>query len=453
MSVPVIETDDKKDHQAEQANGEVMNYSRFMNAISLARQASPIRLITALLIKSKPSVISLAGGNPNPSLFPFQQAEFKLRDGTVLQLSEQQMNVALQYGPTEGMADLVNFLKKLQKTLHNPPTMNVMPKEGGLDICVTLGSADAICKSFEMLITPGDSILIEEPTYAGTLAAIRPLGGNILTVETDHQGMIPSALRAVLSKFQRHKVRPAGSTTPKLLYTIPNGCNPTGGSLTLERKKEIYEIAREYDLLILEDDPYYFLQFSKPRVPTYLSLDVDGRVLRFDSFSKIMSSGLRVGFLSGPQAFVQRVIYHQMVSAVHTPGLSQMMMSELFKRWDIEGLEEHTDRVVEFYRKQKDVMIKSAEKWLTGLAEWSEPKAGMFLWMKLLGITDSKKLIEERALEKEVLFVPGYAFMLNPDEPTPYVRASFSLASPEKIDIGIQRLAELLKEERNKNKQ
>jgi kynurenine/2-aminoadipate aminotransferase len=276
---------------------------------------------------------------------------------------------------------------------------------------------------------------------------IRPLGGKLLSVPTDHHGMIPSALRSVLAAYKPESRRSENSLAPKFLYTIPNGCNPTGASLTAERKREIYQIAREYDLLILEDDPYYFLQFNKPRVASYLSMDTDGRVLRFDSFSKILSSGLRIGFATGPPALIERLVYHIMVSSVHAASLSQVMICDLLKRWDIEGLERHTDTVVEFYRKQKDVMIAAATKWLTGLAEWSEPQAGMFLWLKLLGINDTRRLIQEKAFRKEILLVPGCVFMLDEDKPTPYVRASFSLASPEQIDTGFQRLADLIKDE------
>lgn len=424
-----------------------MNYARFLNAVSLARQPSPIRLLTALVMRSGPSMISLAGGMPNPDMFPFQEAEFKLRDGTVLRLSEDRMKVALQYGATNGVSDLVKFLRNMQKTLHNPPNLDWKPEAGGIDICVTPGSQDGLLKSFEMLISPGDQVIVDSPTYSGAIAALRPLDCKLLGVETDEHGMIPSSLQAILSKCEAAENGKKGSNMPKFLYTIPNGVNPTGASLTLERKHEIYKIAKKYDLLILEDDPYYFLQFNETRIPSFLSMDEDGRVLRFDSFSKIISSGLRVGFVTGPAPLVERVVMHLMVSTMHSSSISQVMMSDLLNRWGLDGFEAHVQNVAEFYRKQKDLMIAAANKWIKDLAEWNEPQAGMFLWIKLKGIKDTKTLIEVKAQKKEVLLVPGYTFLPDPNEPSPYVRASFSLASAEQMDKAFQRLADLIREE------
>lgn len=419
-----------------------MNYERFLNEVSLARQPSPIRVLTAILAKSGPSMISLAGGLPNPDLFPFQEAEFKLRDGTVLQLNEDKMKVALQYGSTNGLSDLLSFLVKLQRYLHNPPNFHWKRENGGIDICVTSGSQDGLVKSFEMLISPGDNVIVESPTYASALSGLRPLGCKLLGVESDGNGMIPSSLQAVLTQCEVAK-----ETLPKFIYVIPNGVNPTGASLTLERRREIYKIARKYDLLILEDDPYYFLQFIEPRVPSFLSMDEDGRVLRFDSFSKVLSSGLRLGFVTGPAPLVDRLVMHIMVCSMHPAVLSQMMVSEILKKWDIEGFEAHVKRVAEFYRSQKDLMISAAQKWLKDFAEWNEPQGGMFLWLKLKGINDSKQLIEEKAQKKKVLLVPGCNFMPDQSKPCSFVRASFSIATKQQMDTAFQRLAELMKEE------
>lgn len=419
-----------------------MNYTRFLNAVSLARQPSPIRVLTAIVAQSGPSMISLAGGMPNPNLFPFQEAEFKLRDGTVLRLNEEKMRVALQYGATNGFSDLLGFLKKLQKSLHNPPNFTWKAEKGGIDICVTPGSQDGLLKSFEMLVSPGDNVIVDSPTYAAALTALRPLGCRLLAVETDQHGTIPSSLRSVLSQCETSR-----GSFPKFMYTIPNGVNPTGATLTLDRKQEIYSIARKYDLLILEDDPYYFLQFNSPRIPSFLSLDEDGRVLRFDSFSKILSSGLRVGFVTGPGPLVERIVMHLMVSSMHSSTIAQMMVSEILNKWDIEGFESHVKQVARFYCNQKDLMMSAAKKWLKGLAEWNEPQAGMFLWLKLKGISDTKQLIEEKAQKKEVLLVPGYTFMPDQSKPCSFVRASFSLASEQQMNTGFQRLAELIKDE------
>ncbi|XP_043369314.1 kynurenine/alpha-aminoadipate aminotransferase, mitochondrial-like isoform X4 [Dermochelys coriacea] len=353
-----------------------MNYSHFITAVSAARKASPIRLLTELMQKSPPSLISLAGGVPNPNTFPFKMATITTRDGTTVDIGEDLMKRALQYSPSAGIPELLSWLKDLQKSLHNPPTAKFSPDQGQMEICVTTGSQEGLSKVFEMLINPGDNILLDAPTYPGTLAAL----------------------------------------------------------------------ARQYNFLIIEDDPYYFLQFDKPWAPTFLSMDADGRVIRTDSFSKILSSGLRIGFLTGPKPLIDRVILHIQVSTMHTSTFTQLMIAQLLQQWGEKGFLEHVDRVVEFYKAQQDAMLVAADKWLKGLADWHTPAAGMFLWIKIKGVSDTQHLIMEKALQKEVLLVPGGAFNIDSSVPSSYVRASFSLCSPAQMDQAFQRLAELIKE-------
>ncbi|XP_047191882.1 kynurenine/alpha-aminoadipate aminotransferase, mitochondrial-like isoform X3 [Scophthalmus maximus] len=343
--------------------------------------------------------------------------------------------------------ELLTWMKNLQKDLHNPPTAAYTPEKGQMDMCVTTGSQEGLCKVFEMLVNPGDNVLLDAPTYSGTLAALQPLSCNLINVPSDQHGIIPTALKEVLSRWDPSEVHEPGSTAPRFLYTIPNGGNPTGASMTAQRKKDVYELARQYDMLIIEDDPYYFLQFDKqPWTPTFLSMDVDGRIIRTDSFSKILSSGLRIGFVTGPKPLVERVVLHIQASTMHTSTFTQLMVSQLLHSWGREGFLQHIDRLIEFYRKQRDAMITSADRWLKDVAEWHAPSAGMFLWIKLKGISDTQKLIMEKALEKEVLLVPGGVFMINSNEACAYIRAAFSLSSPEQMDEGFRRLSSLIKE-------
>ncbi|XP_036238831.1 kynurenine/alpha-aminoadipate aminotransferase, mitochondrial isoform X2 [Molothrus ater] len=363
-----------------------MNYSRFITTVSAARKASPIRLLTELMQKSPPSLISLAGGAPNPNVFPFKRATVDIGHGTPIEIGEDLMKRALQYSASAGIPELLSWLKDFQRNLHDPPTANYSPEQGQMEVCVTTGSQEGLCKVFEMLINPGDNILLDAPTYSGTLAALRPLGCNIINIPSDQHGIIPKALKEILSAWSPEDVKNCSNHLPKFLYTIPNGCNPTGNSLTTERKKEIYQLARKYDFLIIEDDPYYFLQFEK------------------------------------------------------------IMISQLLQQWGQKGFLEHIDRVVDFYRIQRDAMLTAADKWLKDLAEWYPPAAGMFLWIKIKGISDTQQLIMEKALKKEVLLVPGGAFNIDSSEPSSYVRASFSLPSPAQMDLAFKRLADLIKE-------
>uniref|UniRef100_H0UXR3 Kynurenine/alpha-aminoadipate aminotransferase, mitochondrial n=1 Tax=Cavia porcellus TaxID=10141 RepID=H0UXR3_CAVPO len=403
----------------------------------------PMFIIADVLNKAPKSLISLAPGFPNPDTFPFKSAVITLENGNTIQIRGETMKKALQYSSTYGIPELISWLKQFQIKLHNPPTLHYAPNQGQMDLCVTSGTQDGLCKAFEMIINPGDTVLLNEPVYPGTLQALLPLGCNIINVPSDEFGMIPDALKEILSKWKPEDSKDPTKNTPKFLYTIPNGNNPAGNSLTGDRKKEIYKLASKYDFLIIEDDPYYFLQFNKPWAPTFLSMDVDGRVIRADSFSKILSSGLRLGFVTGPKPLVERIVLHTQVSSIHASSF--IMVLQLLQQWGEEGFLAHVNRIIDFYRSQRDAILAAAEKWLSGLAEWHVPVAGMFLWIKIKGISDSRQLIED-ATKKEVLLVPGKAFYIDSSAPSPYFRACFSLVSAEEMDMAFQRLAQIIKE-------
>jgi kynurenine/2-aminoadipate aminotransferase len=277
------------------------------------------------------------------------------------------------------------------------------------DICVFNGSQEGISKAFEMFVTPGDNVLVESPTYSGTLAILKPMDCNLLPVETDNEGLIPSSLLLALQKCPP-------LSKPKVLYTVPVSSNPSGVTTSLERKKQIYDICRSNDLIIIEDDPYYYLQYSKERVGSYFSIDVDGRVLRFDSFSKILSSGMRVGFASGPKELINRLVLHSQASNLHPSGISQIIVLSILRKWGIQGFLDHVEFVSSFYKKRRDSFISFCDKYLLGMAKWNVPSGGMFLWFDLSpsGITNSKGLIKEKAVHEKVLMLPGEEF--SPDE-------------------------------------
>ncbi|XP_060237797.1 kynurenine/alpha-aminoadipate aminotransferase, mitochondrial isoform X2 [Meriones unguiculatus] len=345
-----------------------MNYSRFLTATSVARKPSAIRSTVEIMSKAPKTVISLAPGSPNPNMFPFKAAAFTVENGKTFRFEEETMKRALQYSPSYGIPELLSWLKQLQIKLHNPPTVNYPPNQGQMDLCITSGCQDGLSKAFEMLISPGDTILVNEPLYTGTLHAMKPLGGNIINVPSDEHGIIPEALKKILSRWNPEDSKDTTKKAPKFLYTVPNGNNPTGYSLTGDRKKEIYELARKYDFLIIEDDPYYFLQFNKPWAPTFLSMDVDGRVIRADTFSKVLSSGLRVGFMTGPKSLIERIVLHTQVSTLHPCTLSQLMISQLLYQWGEEGFLTHVDRTIDFYKNQRDMILAAADKWLSAQA-------------------------------------------------------------------------------------
>ncbi|KAF7789633.1 hypothetical protein EIP86_000579 [Pleurotus ostreatoroseus] len=225
---------------------------------------------------------------------------------------------------------------------------------------------------------------------------------------------------------------------------------------TVERRREVLALAREHNFMILEDDPYYFLYYGDaPRSPSYFSLELEqpevGRVLRFDSLSKVLSSGIRIGFLSGPEPLLQAIDMHTAVASLQTPSLTQTISYALLNSWGYDGFKTHTEAVSQFYRGKRDVFEAAMKRHLGGLAEWTTPEAGMFFWFKLLlvpdadGEGDSATLIREKAVEKGVLALPGTVFLPN-GRKTAYVRASFSLLTPEDVEEAVKRLRDVILE-------
>nr|XP_022329260.1 kynurenine/alpha-aminoadipate aminotransferase, mitochondrial-like isoform X3 [Crassostrea virginica] len=427
-----------------------MAYTRFLTERSLKRKKNYVRrmleiVVNASIVQENPSIITMAGGMPNPQTFPIQEVSLKLKNGKRIDLDEKTTRIALQYSGTKGLPPLVNMLTELQCRIHNPPTYKAEGHPGPLDLIVTSGSQDGLCKVFESMVNPDDKVLIEHPTYSGTLAIVKPLTSKAIPVESDIDGLNPASLRQALSPWSPSDATRPGSDIPKVLYLVPNGGNPTGAGLTLDRKKEIYKIAQDYNLIIMEDDPYFYLQFTKPYVPSFLSMDTDGRVVRFDSFSKLVSSGMRLGFVTGPKPLLERLELHMQCSVMHASGLSQMALYKVLEDWGIEGFLKHAETTAELYKTKRDQCLAIMEKHLKGLAEWTVPSGGMFVWVKL-HVEDSHKLITVRAREKGVLFVPGSVFMMDSSKPSPYIRASYSNCTEEQMDTAFQRLAEILQE-------
>lgn len=429
-----------------------MNYGRFLTDIAKARQPSPLRLFAKYLVNPSPTLINMSAGYPNPETFPFKSAEIHIKNGPAIDISSDMMKTALQYSNAQGLPKLLSWLKTLQSVVHCPPTSS-LPSENDshMEMLVTPGSQDAIVRAMECLLNPGDSILLEEPTYPGSLAFMIPQGYRSLKVQGDGDGILPESLLEVLSRWTPHKCRTTISKDiPRVLYLIPTAGNPTGTTISNDRRKQIYKIAQDYDLMIIEDDPYYYLNFEKHFPQSFLSLDVDGRVIRTDSFSKILSSGMRVGFVSGPKAIIQKILMHMQATVSHTSGISQLMMQEILDRWDIGGFMNHVNEIQQFYKERRDVTVKYADKWLKDLAEWNVPSGGMFLWMTVPGLTDTNKLVTEHLVEKELIVAPGNVFMSDRDAPCQNLRIAFSFATEDQINNGFQRLAEAIKSEISK---
>eukprot|EP01119_Soliformovum_irregulare_P018352 TRINITY_DN5602_c1_g2_i1.p1 TRINITY_DN5602_c1_g2~~TRINITY_DN5602_c1_g2_i1.p1 ORF type:complete len:432 (-),score=141.26 TRINITY_DN5602_c1_g2_i1:38-1333(-) len=426
----------------------IVDYTKFLSRRSARRQPSAVRELHPLL--ATPGMISLGAGSPNPTWFPIDGMTLNLKgkEGSNIKIPTDLLERGLQYSSSYGLPELIGWLKEHQEQEHH--ISKVYPSKADWNIVVTTGSQDGLAKSFDMLLNEGDYILTENPTYSGSIAALQAIGANLVGVKTDADGMDPNSLDSILSSWD-FKEKPL-----RVLYSIPTGQNPSGSTLSLDRKKKIMDICSKYDILILEDDPYYNLRLPKygqsddtiEPLPSFMSMDTDGRVLRFDSLSKVISSGLRVGWVTGPSFLIEKIQLDQQATVLHPSGLSQVVMYTILKELGRDGWDEQMKNVRMTYQKRRDFIVGCAEKYLTGLAEWSPPAAGMFLWLKLLGVEDTTDLIKKKAVAEKVLMIPGKSFLPSPDK-SPYVRASFSVATFEEMEVAIQRLATLLKKERH----
>ncbi|KAJ3818631.1 PLP-dependent transferase [Lentinula raphanica] len=463
-------------------------YNKFLSEKGKQQKPSPIRGLYPL--EKKPGVISLLAGKPEPSTFPFTSLSFTVKDPlqtdgseSTITIPQDQLSPGLQYSDTAGIPDLLKWITTLQEIAHGRKHgMNASGAgEEGWRVSMGSGSQDLISKSATALIDPGDCILVESPVYAGVIPIFKHMDCKQIEVPTDAQGIRSSSLKEILENW------PEGEKKPKLLYTVPYGCNPTGMTASLERRKEVLKLARQYDFIILEDDPYYYLYYGKATRPSsYFALEATepcgeesgepyaevGRVLRFDSLSKILSAGLRIGFATGPETILRVVDMLTANANLQVSSLTQLIAFRLLDSWGYDKFFVHTKNVSAFYWKKRDVFEKGLKKWLGGgipeegerdegrLAEWVSPEAGMFFWFKLLvdppstdssqngDEQDSRTLIETHAYANGVLALPGTVFLPNGSK-TPYVRASFSLLTEEQVVEAMKRLRKTVLEVRS----
>ncbi|EPQ31880.1 uncharacterized protein PFL1_00079 [Pseudozyma flocculosa PF-1] len=457
-----------------------VNPARFLSDAVALRPASAIRaLFPAEMI---PGMLSLLAGKPAPQTFPLANISLTLKpeaesgfDAATgqpqkLEIEGEELAEALQYGATSGPARLVNWLTDMQVRMHGRELVKPGDKLDGVAgrsawrVTSGVGSQDLLNKAFEALLNPGDVILSDSPVYTGILPALVMLRARVVPVTSDSQGMSGDALVETMKNWD---TAPAtkGLPRPKCLYTTPTGANPAGTTASDERKRQILAVAREYDFVILEDDPYYYINFeglgqdpvTRQRSRSYWSLEEEGRdvhgtgrVLRFESFSKILAAGLRLGFATGPVELLDAIDANTAVSNLQPSGVSSVVAYKILSFWGVDGFLRHADNVAAYYERKRDNFEAKAKAVLgaSGVASWVRPVAGMFLWIKLnLPPTsdregdegDSFALISDKAKAAGVLAVPGMAFL--PDgRQTCYVRTSFSVIREEDVEEAFVRL-------------
>ncbi|KAL4866675.1 hypothetical protein BDV12DRAFT_198897 [Aspergillus spectabilis] len=410
---------------------------------SRVQKWEPGAIRSLLPLESLPGMISLVAGKPNPETFPIAEIAITLKGDQIgknrIVLDGKILTQALQYGLPGGNMELIRWFESLQRRVHG------INEDGSWTCCIGNGSQELIHRVLQVFTDPGDPVLVETPAYPGVVGFLRAEGQELVPAHSDAHGLDPVRLERVLSEWPGH------SRHPKVLYTTPTGSNPTGQSCTESRKAEILRLAKRFNFVILEDDAYYFLNYAQEgRARSYLSLEKEvngdsGRVVRFDSLSKIVSSGMRLGILTAPVSVVQKVIRITENINLQPSSTTQFLALSVLRYWGLSGFLKHCVKAAELYRSRRDIFIAAAERHLQGRATWDVPTAGMFVWLELRlpPGNDSFKLLSEQGMENGILAIPGVAFMPG-REKTCQIRVSFSLVSEEHMDEACRRIARLV---------
>lgn len=380
-------------------------------------QASAIREIFKLIAKD--DIISFAAGIPAPELFPSKEWAKITND-----VLTNKPAPALVYGVTEGYAPLRELTKQRANKLgaYNSETD---------ELVMTTGAQQAIDLSAKVLLEVGDGVIIEKPSFIGSLNSFRSYGAKLYDVDIEEDGM---NLAQVEEHLKQH-------SNIKFIYTIPTFQNPSGTTMSIARRKALLELAEKYDVFILEDNPYGELRFKGEFVDTIKSMDKNGRVIYAGTYSKTLAPGLRVGFVSARKDIVDRIVVVKQVNDVHTPVLNQMMVYEYIKNYDYDA---HIANCSKEYGKKCDLMIEQMEKHFPSECKFTRPDGGIFIMCTMPEYVDTKIMLNE-AIEKKVAYVPGNTFMADIDAPSNIFRLNFSVTTPEAIVKGTEILGEVLK--------
>ena len=373
-------------------------------------QSSFIREI--LKITQRPEIISFAGGLPSPATFPVERMK-EAYDRVLTNTGK----VALQYGPTDGYAPLREWIA------------NSLSTEGGKivpeQILMTSGSQQALDLLGKVLIDEGSRVLVETPSYLGALQAFSVYRPEFKSVDTDDNGLVPSSIDAV-------------AEGARMLYALPNFQNPTGRSLSVERRVELVETCARHGLPLIEDDPYGSLSYKGAPMPKMVAMNPDG-VIYMGSFSKVLTPGIRLGYVCAPLPLVRRLELAKQAADLHTAQLTQMVVHDVVK----DGfLDEHIPTIRTLYGNQCQVMLDAMAEHFPSGVTWTKPEGGMFIWVTLPKHIDSMKLLDQ-SLAAKVAFVPGAPFYANEPE-TNTLRLSFVTVPPERIREGIAILGKLI---------
>jgi 2-aminoadipate transaminase len=396
-------------------------FERFYSASSQNMKRSAIREILKLTQKS--GMISFAGGLPSPDSFPVEDIK-KITD----EVLEEQGRTALQYGTTEG--DL-----KLRRQLaerHNKQGLSVTTD----NIVITTGSQQALDLLGKILINPGDYVICGLPSYLGALNAFVLYGAKLRGITLDNNGMRPDELEKALADLENKGEK------VKFIYIIPDFQNPAGVTVPAKRRLEIIRIAKQHNVLIVEDSPYREVRFEGEEQPLMYGLDDSGIIITLHTFSKIFAPGLRLAWVIAHPEIIDKIVIAKQSADLCSPSILQNIAAKYIEKG---LLDVNLKKIISLYRERRNYMIKCLKEQMPEGVSWTEPQGGLFLFVTLPPTMDAALLLE-RAIKKNVAFVCGNVFFCN-DEGHNTMRINFSYSCPEEINEGVHRLAEAIREE------
>ena len=400
----------------------VVNIDRLFSKRATRLRASEIREL--LKITQIPGMISFAGGLPNPLAFPVD-----IINECIEKIFHKDINSPLQYGTTEGLTQLRGVLaERMKKNNHINCELH--------DVLITSGAQQALSLIALCFLDPGDTYLTTTPAYLGAIQAFHAFEANCETIPMNDEGIDTDSLRRNLKRLNRTGVN------PKFIYTVPTFQNPSGETMSLNHRKELLDVASEYDFLIIEDDPYSELIFEGEHIPPIKSFDTKGRVIYISTFSKILAPGFRLGWAIASKEILDKLILTKQAMDLCTNGFSQHIAFEY-----INGgyLDKHVEQIKKLYKRKRDIMLKALKEYLPSNVKWTVPMGGMFIWITLPKSIDTR-LMFQKAIIKKVAYVIGEAFY---PEGGNYnsMRLNFSYSEDNQIRDGIKRLAEVIQEE------
>ena len=382
-------------------------------------RVKPSAIRELLKLGGEPGIISFGGGYPDPEIFPIEQLA-EIFSSVVREQGRQ----ALQYAASDGLPSLREKLAGRMKRVGVQCTLD--------NLFMTQGGQQGLDLMARMLIDPGDVIVTERPTFLGALIAFNPCEPSYACVGMDENGMKMDELEKVLE----------ANPKTKFIYTVPEFQNPTGVTMSLERRKKLVELADRYDVMVLEDSPYREIRYQGEHLPAIKSFDTQGRVVYLGSFSKILCPGMRLGWIVADAEVAEKMCLLKMAEDTQNSTINMYAADRFMEKYDMDA---HIEKIRKIYKRKKDLMLDTIRKTFPGEVSFTDPEGGLFTWLTFPEKVDAAKLMKERTLpEAKVAYVPGATFF-PVDEEANHCRVNYSCMSEEKIVEGITRLGEILK--------